>query len=82
MIKRYNSSIKVEASYYNVGENVAIYTPKRDWHSTDFKRLPCVATNKGSGKQPIYKLLTEFWTLQKRYKRYIAAKLMPYPGSV
>ena len=39
-------------------------------HSTDIKRLPCVVTNKGSGKQPSYKLLTEFGIL------------MPYPGSV
>ena len=54
-------------------------TVKRERHSTDVKRLPCVVTNKGSGKQPRYKLLTEFGILQKRYT---AAKLMPYPGSV
>ena len=77
--KKYNSSRKVETREYNVGDNVSIYIPKRDRHSTDVKRLPCVVTNKGSGKQPSYKLLTEFGILQKRYT---AAKLMPYPGSV
>ena len=66
-------------SEYNVGDNVSIYIPKRDRHSTDVKRLPEVVTNKGSGKQPSYKLLTEFGILQKRYT---AVKLMPYPGSV
>ena len=39
----------------------------------------CVVTNKGSGKQPSYKLLAELGILQKRYT---AAKLMPYPRSV
>ena len=79
MEKKYNSSRKVETSEYNVGDNVSIYIPKKDRHSTDVKRFPCVVTNKGGGKQPTYKLLTEFGILQKIYT---AAKLMSYPGSV
>ena len=79
MGKKYNSSRKVETSEYNVGDNVSIYIPKRDRHSADVKRLTCVVANKGTGKQPSYKLLTEFGILQKRYT---AAKLMPYRGSV
>ena len=74
--KKYDSSRKVETRDYNVRDNVAIYIYKRDMHSTDVKRLPCVVT---SGKQSSYKLLTEFGILQKRYT---TAKLIPYPGSV
>ena len=77
--KKYNSSRKLKTRVYNAGGNVSIYLPKRDRHSTDVKRLRCIVINKGSGKQPSYKLLTEFGILQKRYT---AAKLMPYPGSV
>ena len=79
MKKKYSSSKKVETSEYNVGDNASIYIPKRDRHSTDVKRLSCVVTNKGRGKQLSYKLLTEFGILKKRYT---AVKLMPYPGSV
>ena len=53
--------------------------PKRDRHSADIKGLPYVVTNKYSGKQASYKLLTEFRILQKIYT---IAKLMPYLGSV
>ena len=56
MEKRYNSSKKVETSEYNVGDNVSIYIPKKNRHSTDVKRLPCVVTNKGGGKQPTYRV--------------------------
>ena len=76
--KKYNSSRKLKTRVYNAGGNVSIYLPKRDRHSTDVKRLRCIVINKGSGKQPSYKLLTEFGILQKRCT---AANLMLYPGS-
>ena len=65
MKKKYNSCRKVETNEYDAEDNVSIYIPKRDRHSTDIKRLPCVVTNKGSEKQPSYKLTTEFGILQK-----------------
>ena len=77
--KKYNSSRNVETSAYNVGDNVFVYIPKSDRHSTHVKRLPFAVTSKGGEKQLSYKLLTEFWILQKRYT---AAKLLPYPGSI
>ena len=47
--KKIQRSRKVETREYNVGDNVSIYIPKRDRHSTDVKRLQCVVTNKGRG---------------------------------
>ena len=77
--KKYNSSRNTETSAYNVGDNVFAYIPKSDRHSTHVQRFPFVVISKGGGKQLSYKLLTEFWILQKRYT---AAKLLPYPGSI
>ena len=64
--KKYNSSRNVETSAYNVGDNVFVYIPKNDRHSAHVKRLPFVVSSKGGGKQLSYKLLTEFWILQRR----------------
>ena len=61
------------------GDNVLVKIPKRDRHATDVRRLPCVIIQKGSGKQPTYKLLSEFGVLSKRYT---ASKLMLFPAEV
>ena len=41
--------------------------------------MPCVIIEKGSGKQPTYKLLTEYGILSKRYT---ASDLMPFPSDI
>ena len=52
---------------YFVGNNVLVFIRNRYWHANDVNRMACVITEKGSGKQPTYKLLTENSILGKRY---------------
>ena len=44
---------------YFVGNNVLVFIRNRYRHANDVNRMACVITEKGSGKQPTYKLLTE-----------------------
>ena len=65
MEQKYNSTKKITAAYFSVGDNVSVKIPKRDRHATDVRRLPCVIIQNGSGKQLTYKLLSEFGVLSK-----------------
>ena len=59
--------------------NVSVFIPNRYRHASDVMRLPCVIIEKGSGKQPTYKLLTEYGILSKRYT---ASDLIPLPSDI
>ena len=64
---------------FNVNDTISVKIPKDDRNSTDLVRLPGIITNKSSGTQPTYRVITEFGTLKKRYS---SSNLMPFNGKV
>ena len=76
---RYNTKRKTCTSEYFVGNNVSVFIPNRYRHASDVKRLTYDIIEKGSGKQPTYKLLTEYGILSKRYT---ASDLMLFPSDI
>ena len=79
MERKYNSTAKITAADFSVGDNISVKIPKRDRHATNVIRIPWVIIQKGSGKQPTYKLLSEFGVLSKRYT---VSKVMSFPVKV
>ena len=79
MERKYNSTTKITAADFSVGDNISVKIPKRDRHATNVIRIPCVIIQKGSGKQQTYKLLSEFGVLSKRYT---VSKVMSFPVKV
>ena len=76
---RYNTKKKTCTSEYFVGNNVSVFIPNRYRHASDVKRLPCVITKNGIGKQPTCKLLTEYSILSKHYT---GSDLMPFSSDM
>ena len=79
MEQKYNSTKKITSPDFSVGDNVSVKILNRDRHATDVRRFTCIIIQKGSGKQPTYKLLSEFGVLSKRYT---ASKLTSFPAEV
>ena len=79
MSKKYAKTRRVKVLSCNVGDTLSVIIPKRDRHTANQKRAPCVIIDKSSGLQPTYRLLSEHGVLNKRFN---ASKLMLHLGEI
>ena len=79
MTKKYQRSKWIKVAEFQLGQNVSLFVPSKERHSSDMKRLPCTVVHRSAGNQPTYRLLSQYGTLERRYT---AAKLMDFPGIV